>query len=128
MDDRTAGLLRDGSLALLALGAVLDALRRRGRLDAFFDPVAALSGVAVALSVEALMLRHPERTRDLWERPWVQAAGLFGTVAVGRTTSSTSARWAAAVCWGLLTYLWLLVFVLAGRQNPVSVLGDVRNP
>ena len=128
MDDRTAGLLRDGSLALVALGALLDAIRRRDRIHALLDPAAAFSGVVGALSAEALTLRHPARTRDLWERPSVQITGLLGTVAVGRSlTEISGARWAAAVCWGLLVYLLLLGFVLAGRQNPLSPRREVEN-
>ncbi|MFC6941997.1 hypothetical protein ACFQE8_18795 [Salinirubellus sp. GCM10025818] len=121
MDDRTRGLFRDGSLALLALAAMLDVLRRRDRIDTLLDPAALLPGVVGAIVVEALMLRDPERTRDLWERPLVRVASLGGTVAVGRTLArQREERAVAAVCWGLLTYLLLLGVVLSGRENPVS--------
>jgi hypothetical protein len=122
MDDRTRELLRDGSLALVALATMLDVLRRRDRLDALLDPTAVLSGVAGAVGIEALMLRHPDLTRDLWERPLVRVASL-GTVALGRTLARRrEERMGAAVCWGLLTYLLLLGVVLSGRENPIPPL------
>ena len=124
MDDRTARLIRDGSLALVALGALLDALRRRERLDALFDPAAALSGVVGSLGIEVFLLRHPERTRDLWERPGVQAAGSVGTVVIGRALArDRGERAAAALCWGLLAYLVLLAVVRFGRRSHVSSFG-----
>ena len=123
MDDRTAGGLRDGLLALVTLGTLLDWLRRRGRIDALGSPAAAVAGVLGAVSVEAVMLRHPERTRALWERPSVQVASFIGTVLPGRWLARRSgARVAAALCWALLAYLALLAFVLSGRSNSVSAL------
>ena len=124
MDERTARGLRDGLLALVALGALLDGLRRRGRIDALRSPAAAVAGTVGAVSVEAVMLSPPERTEALWERPSVQVASLLGTAVAGRSLSRRSgARIAAALCWGLLAYLALLAFVLSGRSNPVSTLG-----
>ena len=124
MDDRTRGLFRDGSLALVALATMLDALRRRDRIDTLLDPVAILSGVVGTVGIETLMLRHPERTRDLWERPLVRVASLIGTIAVGRTLARRrEERTVATVCWGLLTYLLLLGVVLYGRENPVPSPG-----
>jgi hypothetical protein len=127
MDGRTAGGLRDGLLAIIALGSLLDGLRRRGRIEALGSPAAAVAGVLGAVSVEAVMVRHPERTRELWERPSVQATSLVGTVVAGRSLARRSgARIAAALCWGLLVYLVLLAFVLSGRPNPLSALWVVE--
>jgi hypothetical protein len=124
MDERTAGGLRDGLLAVVALGALLDGLRRRDRLDALGSPAAAAAGVIGAVSVEAVLLRHPERTEALWERPSVRVASLLGTVVAGRSIARRAgARIAAALCWGLLAYLVLLAFVLRGRPNPLSTPG-----
>jgi len=128
MDERTDGLLRDGRLrdgllAVVAIGALLDGLRRRGRLCTLRSPSAAVAGVIGVASIEAVLLRHPERTEGLWDRPSVRAASLLGTVAVGRSLArGTRPRMAAALCWGLLAYLLLLGIVLAGRPNPVPSL------
>ena len=121
MDERTAGRLRDGLFAVVALGFLLDGLRRRGRLCTLGSPMAGVTGVLGALAIEVLMLRHPERTRAAWERPSVRATGLLGTVALGRSLMRGRApRGAAALCWGLVAYLFLLGTVLAGRQNPLA--------
>jgi hypothetical protein len=127
MDERTARGVRDGLLAVVALRALLDGLRRRGRLDVLRSPTAAVAGVIGAVSVEAVLLRHPELTEAVWKRPSVQAASLLGTVVAGRSLSRRSgAHIAAALCWGLLAYLVLLAFVLSGRPNPLSALWVVE--
>lgn len=109
MDDRTRGHLRDGLLALTALGGLLWHLRERGDLGALVSPRAATVGVVGALGVEAAMLRHPDVTRRLWERPAVQVGSLVGTVVGGRALARRAGPWAAAsLCWGLVTYLCLL--------------------
>jgi len=123
MDEPPAGPVRDGLLALVALGALLDALRRRDSLRALRSPGGALAGTAGALGIEALMLRYPERTRTLWGRPVVRALALSGTVLGGRRLARCrGVRGATALCWGLLAYLVLLGTVLTRRQNPVARL------
>jgi hypothetical protein len=123
VDDSPARPVRDGFPALVALGALLDALRRRDSLRALRSPSTALVGTAGAVGIEALMLRYPERTRTLWERPVVRVVSLLLTVLGGRAlTRRRGSRAAAALCWGLLAYLVLLGAVLAGRRNPVARL------
>jgi len=123
VDDSPAGPVRDGLLAMVAIVALLDTLRRRGSLSALRSPGTALAGTAGALGAEALVLRHPERTRTLWERPVVRVLALSGTVLGGRTLARRrGTRATAALCWGLLAYLVLLGAVLAGRRNPVARL------
>jgi hypothetical protein len=123
MDERTATGLRDGLLALLAMGGLLPMLRRRDRLDALLSPGAVVAGVGGAVGLEAVLLRHAERTRALWHRRSVRVASLLGTVLAGRELIRRSdPRAVAALCWGLLAYLAMLGGVLAGRPNPVSRL------
>ncbi|MEF8840577.1 MAG: hypothetical protein V5A62_02970 [Haloarculaceae archaeon] len=123
MDDPPVGPVRDGLLALVALGALLDALRRRGALRTLRSTGTALVGTTGVVGIEALMLRYPERTRDLWERPAVRILGLLGTVLGGRAlTRGRGGRATAAFCWGLLAYLVLLGSILVGRENPVARL------
>ena len=132
MDERTAARLRDGLLALLAMGGLLPMLRRRDQLDALLSPGAVVAGVGGAVGLEAVLLRHAERTRTLWHRRSVRVASLLGTVLAGRELIRRSdPRAVAALCWGLLAYLAMLGVVLAGRPNPVSRLlrtgeGDSR--
>ena len=127
MDDRTRGLLRDGTLALVALAGLGDLLRRRGETRALRSVPAALLGVVGAVAIEAVMLRSPERTRSLWERPAVQGASVLGALGVGRLLAARDGGFsAAACCWGLVTDLGLLVVVLTGRANPVGVLAGCR--
>jgi hypothetical protein len=123
MDERITRRLRDGTLAVVALCGLLDGLRRRERLYTLGSPGAGVIGVLGALAIEVLMLRHPERTRAAWERPSVRATALLGTVVLGRSlVRGRAPRGAAALCWGLVVYLFLLGVVLAGRANPLSAL------
>jgi hypothetical protein len=127
MDDRTRGLLRDGRLALLALVGLGELLRRRRETGALRSLPTALLGVVGAIAIEAAMLRYPEATRAVWERPAVQAGSLLGLLAGGRTLVRHHGAWTAAACWwGLIAYLGMLACVLAGRNNPVSVLAGGR--
>jgi hypothetical protein len=121
--DSTAERLRDGILALLALAGLLGQLRRLDALDTLRRPGAVLTGAVGAVGVEAVMLSKPGLTRRLWRRPVVRYASLVGTVLGGRALSRrVGPGTVATLCWGLLAYLVLLGFVLAGRSNPVSAL------
>jgi len=123
MDEHTAARLRDGLLALLAMGGLLPLLRRRGGLDALRSPGAVVAGVGGAVGLEAVLLRHAELSRALWTRRSVRATSLLGTVLAGWALMRRSdPRAVAALCWGLVAYLAMLVAVLAGRSNPVASL------
>jgi hypothetical protein len=127
MDDRTRGLLRDGALAFLALAGLGELLRRHEEMGALRSLPAALLGLLGAVAIEAAMLRYPDLTRAVWERPEVQAGSLLGLLAGGRALTTRYGTWTAAACWwGLIAYLGLLAFVLAGRENPVASLAGER--
>jgi hypothetical protein len=127
MDERTRGLLRDGLLACLALAGLDGYLRRVGERDSVRSPIAALVGVLGAVVVEAAMLRYPETTRAVWERPAVQAGSLVGVLVGSRALARHCGSWTVAACWwGLLAYLGMLACVLADRENPVAALVGER--
>jgi amino acid permease len=114
---------RDGLLAALALAATLALLIRTGA--SLLAPLPAVVGVLGSLALEAVFLRYPDRTRALWERSVVQVASLLFVVGVS-VLASTSAVWLlGALVWGLVAYLVLLGFVLAGAGNPVGRLPGV---
>jgi amino acid permease len=111
---------RDGLLAALVLAATLALSIRTGASLLALLP--AVAGVLGSLALEAVFLRYPDRTRALWERSVVQVASLLFVVGVS-VLASTSAVWLlGALVWGLVAYLVLLGFVLAGAENPVGRL------
>jgi hypothetical protein len=111
---------RDGLLAALVLAATLALSIRTGA--SLLAPLPAVAGVLGSLALEAVFLRYPDRTRALWERSVVQVASLLFVVGVS-VLASTSAVWLlGALVWGLVAYLVLLGFVLAGAGNPVGRL------
>jgi hypothetical protein len=111
---------RDGLLAALVLAATLALSIRTGA--SLLAPLPAVAGVLGSLALEAVFLRYPDRTRALWERSVVQVASLLFVVGVS-VLASTSAVWLlGALVWGLVAYLVLLGFVLAGAENPVGRL------
>ena len=118
----------DGALAALALALLVAALGAEGRLDSLLDPAVAALGVLGSFALEWVLLRRPERTRDLWERRPVRAAAVALTVGGGIGLLSVAGAWpaAAALSWGLLAYLVLLGLVVHG-SNPVARLVDTNS-
>ncbi len=116
---------RDALLAVVALSAVGGGLVATRTAAALTGPLAVGGGVAGALALEALFLRV-DRLADAWDRPGVWATATLATVGVGAVAlRAGGAVVAAALCWGLVTYLLLLAAVVAGVGNPVAVaLGD----
>lgn len=117
--------LRDGLLAVAALVVLLAVAVLGGAVDAVTDPIAALVGVAGTLLLELGFLRYPERTRELWDRPLVQAVAFALVAGVGIAAIRSGLGWIlAALAWGLLTYLLLLAVVVGLGKNPLA--GVVR--
>lgn len=120
MDPRS----RDGLLALATLVLLVAVARWTGLAVDPLDPAPAVVGVLGALALEAVLLRHPDRTRALWGRPAVRAVGVLSVLALALVAARTGTGpfVLAALGWGLLAYLALLAAVLAGYPNPVSRL------
>ncbi|WP_435194604.1 hypothetical protein [Natronomonas sp. EA1] len=105
---------RDGLLALAALAGVF-ALGAGGSMT---RPVAAAVGVFGALAIEVLFYRF-DALLALWEREWVRLGGLAVVLAGGYVLALVAGPWTlAALAWGLITYLGLLVVSLGRRPEP----------
>lgn len=75
------------------------------------------------VAIELVLLRVPDLTRRLWERPAVQAVAAAGTLSVGVIAVSAGAAWVAAVLvWGLVAYVALVGVVVALGSNPLDRL------
>lgn len=83
------------------------------------DPISAVIGIISSLALEVLLLGNAERTRALWNRPAVQAAGVVATLGAGMIAWAISPRLFAVIVWGLLAYLGLLVIVSVLGANPL---------
>ena len=119
--------LRDGVLAGFALALLVAAIGAAGRLDSLLDPAVAALGALGSLALEWVLLRRPERTRDLWERRPVRAVAVVLTVGGGIGLLSVAGAWpVAALSWGLIAYLVLLGLVVHG-SNPVARLVDTNS-
>jgi peptidoglycan/LPS O-acetylase OafA/YrhL len=117
--------LRDGLLAVGALVVLLASAGLAGAVDALTDPGAVLVGTVGALLLELAFLRYPERTRELWERPLVQAVSFVVVAGAGVLAVQSGLGWIlAALAWGLLAYLLLLAVVVGLGKNPLA--GVVR--
>jgi hypothetical protein len=120
---RRRQLLRDGLLAAVVCVAVVAWLRRSGAGGALLDPLSAAAGCVGMVAVEVTLLRVPDLTRRLWERPAVQAAAALGTLGVAALAASTGAAWLAGMlAWGLLAYLLLVAVVFVLGRNPLAGL------
>jgi len=113
---------RDGLLAaVVCVATVVWALRSGVGAGALVDPGPAAVGIVGTVALELVLLRSPDLTRRLWERPGVQAVATVGTVGVGVVAVSTGAVWAAAVLvWGLVAYLALVGVVVGVGSNPLG--------
>jgi hypothetical protein len=115
---------RDGLLALATCTLLVAISIRARHVDALFAPLPALTGVVGSLTLELLLLRYPERTRALWERPVVRVAAVLATIATG-LFAWRSAPWLLAVLvWGLFAYLMLLGVVVVSGTNPLARVGQ----
>jgi hypothetical protein len=113
---------RDGLLAVLGLSALAGVTLATAGPTALLAPGAVLAGVAGAVALELVFLRYPDRALGVWERRGVPAVALAGLLA-GAALAVRAVPWlAGAAVWGLLTYLALLLCVLAGLGNPLSAL------
>jgi hypothetical protein len=122
MHTRTRELLRDALLALLALGGLLGWLLGRGEARALRSPLSIVLGVSGSLLLEWAMLSRADLTRRLWDRREVRVGSLAGVVFGGISLGRAGARLVAALCWGLLAYLCLVVTVLVSGTNPLARL------
>lgn len=115
-------LYRDGLLAAaVCVATVLWSLRSGVGADALVAPRLAAVGIVGMVTIELVLLRFPDLTRRLWERPAVQAVAAAGTLSVGVVAVSTGAVWAVAVLvWGLVAYLALVGVVVALGSNPLA--------
>lgn len=110
--------LRDGLLAFAALATLVAVAVATGAGAVLLRPVPAVAGAGGALALETVLLRYPDRTRALWERPAVQALAFAGVGVVA--VRSGLAPVLAALAWGLVAYLCLLAVVAAGYRDPVA--------
>jgi hypothetical protein len=113
---------RDGLLALAGLVSLSALAAWTVGAETLLDPVGAAAGVAGAVVIEGIFLRYSEQALGLWNRRGVPVLGLSIVLVVGVVALSVAPLLLVATVWGLLSYLVLLGFVLAGLQNPVSVL------
>jgi MFS superfamily sulfate permease-like transporter len=114
---------RDGLLALATCTLLVAISIRAGHASVLLDPGSALTGIVGSLALELLLSQCPERTRRLWERPTVQAAGVLATLAAGLLAWQLAPWLLAVLVWGLVAYLALLVVVVVG-ENPLSRSGQ----
>jgi hypothetical protein len=119
--------LRDGLLAILGALAAATLAVTTGGLAAVLQARAVGVGVAGAILLETLFLRYPDRLLPVWERPGVPTASLLAVVAAGLVAARHSPWLLGALLWGLSVYLALLSSVLAGFENPLSVLAGQRS-
>jgi hypothetical protein len=129
MSNNIRGLLRDATLAMLAVAGLGGMLYHNGESHILQSPRTAISGGIGAVVVESVMLRYPDVTRTVWERPSTQVGSLTILLAVGHNFMQHDKVWSVGVCWwGLVTYLGMVMYVLSGRENPVSqALGSRTN-
>ncbi len=112
---------RDGLLAAVALAALVGLLIVDGTTGALWQPIPAIAGVLGALLIELGFLRYPLAT--LWERPVVQLGALVAVVVGGAWTYQAAGPAAVgSLCWGLLTYFFLLGTTLLIGHNPLAVV------
>jgi len=115
-------LFRDGLLATAACaGLLVGSLSLGVDADIFAEPLLAVAGCAGMVSLELLLLRRPDLTRRLWERPAVRVGSTVGVFVGGGLAVWFGAAWVVAVLvWGLLAYLALAGVVLVSGQNPLT--------
>jgi hypothetical protein len=95
--------------------------------DPFVRPPVVVAGVGGAIAIEAVFLRCPDRMLSVWSSPVVAVASVASVLCLG-VAAVLIAPWVlGAVCWGLATYLVLLVCVLVGVGNPVAALVTARS-
>ncbi|WP_255149840.1 hypothetical protein [Halorarius halobius] len=117
--------LRDGLLAVCALGLLVVVAALAGAIGSLVDWQAAVVGVVGSLLLEALFLRYPDRSRELWERRPIQAAAFALIAGLGIAAMRSGLGWIlAALAWGLVAYLLVLGVVVAGYPNPVARLAE----
>jgi hypothetical protein len=115
---------RDGLLAVCALGVLFSGLLRTSEAAALVRPGPALVGIGGALAIEVVFLRSPALAAA-WERPITWAGATVATILLGGAALWIGGAVAvAAVCWGLVAYLGLLVAVVVGGQNPLAAVLD----
>jgi hypothetical protein len=112
---------RDALLALVALATLSGFLLAERALGALWRLHPAVSGVLGALLIELGFLRY-DTLAGLWERPAVQLGGVLTVIAGGVWAYNTAGPAVVAVlCWGVLTYVFLLGVVFAVGHNPLAV-------
>lgn len=117
-------LYRDGLLATAAcLSLLLGVSVYNIDTRVLVDPLLAGAGCVGMVAIEVLLLRVPDLTQRLWERPTVQVTSTLGVSVGGGLAIAVGVTWVVAVfIWGLLAYLALVgVVVLTGR-NPLGRL------
>ncbi|WP_255196211.1 hypothetical protein [Halorarius litoreus] len=114
---------RDGLLATGALALLLVLAWAAGATRALTRVGPAVVGVGGSLLLEAVFLRYPDRTHELWERPLVQAVAFALVAGIGILAIQSGLGWAlAALAWGLVAYLLLLAIVVSTGENPLATV------
>ncbi|WP_135821417.1 hypothetical protein [Halostella litorea] len=107
------------ALSALAVGAVLAVLL--ARRDAALAPVAVAAGAVGAALLEALLLRHRERVRRLWERPRVRWGATLVGGAAAVAVGPFAPAWALwALLGGVCGYLTLLVAATVEKRRSAA--------
>lgn len=113
------GLLAIVTCALMVLGILTFDIDARG----FLDPLLAGAGCVGMVCIELLLLRVPDLTRRLWERPAVRIVSTLGVMTSGGVAVVIGATWALAVLiWGLFAYITLVGVVAVAGHNPLARL------
>lgn len=113
-------LVRDAFLAAAACAVLVGISLRTGAGGALRGPTSAAAGCVGMVIVEVGLLRIPELTRRVWERPAVQAVSVVGVVVAGWLAVSGGAAWVLAVlAWGLAAYVALAAVVVLSGRNPL---------
>jgi hypothetical protein len=121
--DNVPRLLRDAALAIVALAGLGEMVCQKGESHVIRSPWTVFTGAIGAIILESVLLRYPEITRTVWERPSTQLGGLTTVLVTGYTLTRHNRLWGVGVCWwGLITYLGMVLCVLSGHGNPVSQL------
>ncbi len=117
-------LFRDGLLAAATGICLLIGVSVSGvQTETLVDPWVMTAGCGGMVGIELVLLRVPDLTRRLWERPSIRLASTLSVVSGGGIALSLGATWAVGVVgWGLMAYLLLTVVVLLTSENPLARL------
>jgi hypothetical protein len=127
---------RDGLLAIITGGALIGTVAIfNTELDTnielaktIFTVRPAAIGIFGMVAIELMCLYDSDRTQTIWNRRSIQFSSIMTVVTVSGLTLMSNIHWVfAALLWGLLAYLVLLIVVIITGENPLSRLTVSRN-